>query len=588
MRKNEFGLKLYIYNLSIVICIILGFLLIFIWGYHSQQVRETETNLNNIVEIKKDALYDTLELMDIVALQLSTNPDVIDMMQVAREEPNNYFETYIVDASHMYELLWSYAINSQKISAIQLFNNQGDYIGIEENLKNRNNETYIQGVELEFLNEEVNRVFVNDVARNRKDDQQGLSIIREINNTFLVNNSVIGYVEVYTNIEEFEQQLTLSNTNQIVMLYDTHTEKILGTSVDGYIENSRHTYQEVIKELNLDDSMFVVSKLPEYGISLLVLQENSLQKQTMLSMIIWVTVLFGCLVIAMALVEKNMVSSLTKPLVQLCQSIAYHGKQTAELSQMEHSGVYELDMLSTEFSSMIERLETSMEREKELGISQVKAQLYALQSQINPHFIHNTLAIIQAYALDEDYDMVIQIGEALSDLIRYGSKLTGYEVHMTDEMAQIENYMYLVKVRYEENISYEINMIDELKEQRIPGMILQPLIENCLQHGLKNKEFPWRITISCFSTQTKWYIEIEDNGVGMTKEQYQGIMQEKYRITHQEKVQLLEEGTWEIGGLTIKNIISRLYLAYGEDLEFDITTQEHVRTCIRIGGPKND
>lgn len=142
-----------------------------------------------------------------------------------------------------------------------------------------------------------------------------------------------------------------------------------------------------------------------------------------------------------------------------------------------------------------------------------------------------------------------------------------------------------MKIRYEDKFLYSMVYVGEIRSFRIPRFIIQPLLENCFAHGFKKKTFPWIIDIQVLFMENVWEIRIRDNGSGIEAEKQKQIQEQLNEIHNKELTELIKE--LRIGGLSLKNVFVRLYIAYGEDLIFDIENSEHGAGIV-IGGKYDD
>ncbi len=590
MKEKRFGLRLYLYNLIIVSLLVGSLFTLFLWYYIQNANRETEQQMTEWLEVGVSSIEDSIEMLDTIALQLSTNPNIIATMKsISLTEEGNYFDSHLTESMVIYELFWSYILNPDNVSRVSAYNVAGDYIYAGEasdvDASEVRDEGFIIALESDFSQEGVNSIFVNDVDKTVGIERNGVAIIREVKDSYLTDNYGLGYIEVELNIDKLENRIVNQSKNQVMVIYDTSTEKVIGTSIEGYVENTQWTYTQLIQQLDLEDSYQKQEIIEAYGIGVIALQDMSEQNGFIRNMIILFGILYIWLIFGMARVQQRVADTLMRPLVHLCQNVQYSKSKQDRTLAIEESNIYEIEVLSSAFREMVSSLEESMQTEMDIRTSQTKTQLYALQAQMNPHFIHNTIAIIQSYALEEDYDTVINTCSHLSDLIRYSSRLTNYKVNLVDEIEHIKNYMALVKMRYEDNITYSITLQEEMNAVEVPCFILQPLIENSLNHGLKSKPFPWKIDIYSYTRKDNWIVELKDNGVGMSVFAKDKVIAYKERLLKQDSAHVLETEEWEIGGLTIRNILVRLYLEYGDTMIFEIESREDLYTIIRLGGP---
>ena len=224
--------------------------------------------------------------------------------------------------------------------------------------------------------------------------------------------------------------------------------------------------------------------------------------------------------------------------------------------------------LITLFKETLKRLSKSMQLE--LG-----ARLNALQSQMNPHFLYNTLSVISASA--DQQEKVERMCSRLSDMLRYS---TVYEEEsnstLEDEVRHTENYLELMKDRYEENLIYNIEEAGELERVKVPRVILQPIVENCFKHGFGENGFPWIIHVAVTASYGHWRIHVRNNG---------RPFQEKDLTELNEKVEGFLKGEQKkISGIGLTNTIIRLRLLYEEQVEYEIYTGNDGYTYVVLKG----
>lgn len=196
-----------------------------------------------------------------------------------------------------------------------------------------------------------------------------------------------------------------------------------------------------------------------------------------------------------------------------------------------------------------------------------QTELTALQSQINPHFLYNTLESIRGQALVDDNLEIAQMVEALSSFFRYSISRKGNLVTLRDELANIENYMMIQRYRFNNRFSLEV-ILDEEDEAAydflIPRLIIQPVVENAIFHGLEEKLEGGKVTIEVIVTDQNLILTISDNGKGMNGEKLKEL---NARIQSDEVI-LDEEAkeTQRNTGIALPNIHKRRVRLLSGDL----------------------
>lgn len=217
-----------------------------------------------------------------------------------------------------------------------------------------------------------------------------------------------------------------------------------------------------------------------------------------------------------------------------------------------------------------------------------QAELTALQSQINPHFLYNTLESIRGQALVDDNLEIAQMVEALSSFFRYSISRKGNLVTLRDELANIENYMMIQKYRFNNRFSLEV-IVDEEDEVAydflIPRLIIQPVVENAIFHGLEEKMEGGKVTIEVIVTDRNLILTISDNGKGMNEEK----LKELNAGIQSDEVILDEEAkeTQRNTGIALPNIHKRIRLLFGEAYGVNIYSTRGQGTDVEITIPAN-
>ncbi|HWQ08985.1 MAG TPA: histidine kinase [Holophaga sp.] len=202
------------------------------------------------------------------------------------------------------------------------------------------------------------------------------------------------------------------------------------------------------------------------------------------------------------------------------------------------------------------------------------AELLALQTQINPHFLFNTLSAGMQLALAESADRTADFLENLSAFIRYVLKPPSRSVWVSDELECLERYLWLLKLRFGDRYAFEVSADDDVLSVETPALLLQPLVENAVAHGLKDKEEGGRVRVTARRHGDEAVLSVEDTGDGMTQEEIQKVLGE-------------DEHVHECG-IGLRNVIRRVVLATGGkgrvELESVIGKGTNVRIHLPAGG----
>lgn len=196
-----------------------------------------------------------------------------------------------------------------------------------------------------------------------------------------------------------------------------------------------------------------------------------------------------------------------------------------------------------------------------------EAQLKYLQAQINPHFLFNALNAGAQLAMMEGAEKTCLFIENMADFFRYNVRKMDRDTTLREEIELVDNYIYILNVRFAGELGYNKQINDSTLDIRIPSMILQPLVENAVNHGIRNMDGDGVVFLKAYWEEGQVCIEVSDNGVGITKEAIEAIMKSQEQDPVEEKeVDLEQMGS----GIGLRNVISRLNQYYGRDDVFSI------------------
>jgi len=228
----------------------------------------------------------------------------------------------------------------------------------------------------------------------------------------------------------------------------------------------------------------------------------------------------------------------------------------------------DLLLLNEAFQDLMERLQQSIDREKKALHEEVTARNSALQAQIAPHFLHNVLYLISIAAQEGRTRVVSDMCKHLSDSLRYIVSSPYAHVTMTDELEHTRHYLSLVQQKYEEDLEWNIDADELTSEIRLPRLVIQPFVENCIEHAFFNTTPPWRIQITVKQYNGLWALEIKDNGEGFQPNKIEEILSNIQKSSSGMNQPPDRQTT--LGNMGIVNSVNRLKLMYSNRLLFNI------------------
>jgi two-component system sensor histidine kinase YesM len=239
----------------------------------------------------------------------------------------------------------------------------------------------------------------------------------------------------------------------------------------------------------------------------------------------------------------------------------------------------EIGQLAAGFNQMVGELQDYIGKSYLAQIKQKEAELEALKSQIRPHFLYNTLEVIRMCAIDNGATTVGEMIHSLSVQLRYTIGFNREMVALRQEVAMIQNYFRLIKIRYEDKIGLELNLPPELLELGILKLSLQPVVENAVLHGIKPKPGPGKVLISGEIGAETLTISVFDDGVGMSPARLARLNE---LLASERMGEHTAEGWKQIG---LKNVQDRLRLNFGAGYGLTVASQERIGTVVRLVMP---
>ncbi|MDF2801488.1 MAG: multi-sensor signal transduction histidine kinase [Anaerocolumna sp.] len=278
--------------------------------------------------------------------------------------------------------------------------------------------------------------------------------------------------------------------------------------------------------------------------------------------------LLSAFVIAVLFSDK-----LAKPITALKLSMKEVEKGNFDGVKVVRRGEDEIGMLYNSFYAMTEEIQNLMEDKSRSQKEKYRLELRALQAQINPHFMYNTLDSIVWMAEGGNNKEVVIMTSTLGKLLRQSISNEEEFVTIEREVDYAKSYLIIQKMRYTDQLTFEIEVDPAIYNYKIVKLTLQPLVENAIYHGIKYKETMGKIVITGKETEEGILIQIIDDGIGMEEETLNHIFDKKKRINKN-------------NGVAVENVNRRLKLYYGENYGLQYESKLNVGTIVSIFLPK--
>lgn len=286
-------------------------------------------------------------------------------------------------------------------------------------------------------------------------------------------------------------------------------------------------------------------------------------------------VLVAAILVVVALVLSNFIArNITRPLQQLRDSMARVQEGDFGTAEVEVTSRNEVGSLTRSFNVMTSRIQELMKQNIYEQQQKRKSELKALQSQINPHFLYNTLDSIIWMAEGKKNEEVVVMTASLARLLRQSISNEEEQVPIGQEVEYARSYLTIQKMRYKDKLEFQIQVDAQIMRVPIIKLVLQPLIENAIYHGLKYKEGKGLLIVRGYREGENAVLQIKDNGAGMDEQTLSHIF-EKHKVNYRSN------------GVGVYNVQKRLQLYYGMDYGITYSSKQGEGTTASIVIPMN-
>jgi len=306
----------------------------------------------------------------------------------------------------------------------------------------------------------------------------------------------------------------------------------------------------------------LLSVTPEKGLSL-----------SNLKMRLFVAFVAASFLLALVLINAFISSRITNPIQELEKSV--NAIEAGELdTEVYTGGSYEIRHLGRSIGDMAKRIKTLMQDIVVEHEAKRKSEFDTLQSQINPHFLYNTLDIIVWMIENEQKQEAVKVVTALARFFRISLSKGKSIISVRDELEHIRSYLTIQQMRFKNKFTYVIDAGEDVMDLACLKLMLQPLVENAIYHGMEFMDGDGEICVKVRKEEENLFFEIRDNGLGMAREQVENLLGEKPHASSRRG-----------SGIGVKNVNERIRLYFGEAYGLAIASEPDVGTAIRIHLP---
>ena len=291
--------------------------------------------------------------------------------------------------------------------------------------------------------------------------------------------------------------------------------------------------------------------------------------------------LISLILIVLSLLTAYLLSrSITKPILGLQETLDGYSLDNIRDRSLLETDIIELEVFFNTFNQLQSQLVKNMNERILLMQQKTQSQMIALRSQMNPHFMYNSLASIQSMAEENMNDSIIDMCQLMASILRYISSDEADLVEIRDELEHTEAFLTYMDIRHHGNLTFEINVDEAVKSNYTAKLSIQQFVENSIKFMSASKLPPYFVSVSGELVDKNYYIRITDNGNGFDEDVLAGIFSQIETIKANNLLPQLE-----INGMGILNVYIRLWNIYKDALIFDIVNLPEGGCCVTIGGP---
>ncbi|HEY5583526.1 MAG TPA: sensor histidine kinase [Ruminiclostridium sp.] len=523
-----------------------------------------------------------LDKIDKYSLYISINPEIVKILTKDYGENINYPRLFAEQVQNL-------TVTEGDLLAIHYFGTDGDVYHFPLTSNINSIEDLKQENLIDFNQIEDNKIHWSSIYSQiyyQSDRQQKLKIfsgIRSFKDSFQPGIKGILTVDLGEDtLFEYIKSIKLGNNGKIFII--DKEGKIMTSSERGIIsEKIEESVLNIIKEKDNGYSYIqrdglknvlifntsaktgwkVVASIPLKE----VLQQTGSIKTT--------AIMVGIIVIILSSLVSFFISSkITKPIREMTKLVKIVAKGNLDV-KYESKTNDELKDLSDGFNNMTSNLKEMINKVYVEEIQLKQAQLENLNSKINPHFLYNTLDTIYWMLVIAKQDKTAKLVVALSNMLRYNISKSGDQVTIGEEIKQIDNYLYIQKTRFKDRLSVEYDIEEAVNDCYIMKLLIQPIVENAIKHGLEFQSKKGSIVIKGFQKEDGIIIQIIDDGKGMTVQKVENVLS-----TEQDSTTLKKPG------IGLNNVNERIKMFYGPEYGLLIESKVGEGTCINIYIPK--
>ena len=560
--------------MTVVISVTIGLLLYNRYEMLIRQndIRDTQNQLERLVNTVEQYLKDMRKISD------SANYNIIQTFDVSSPEFNQ-------------QLSFLYNSNKDKIQSIALYDTEGELMAAEPVILqkkgvNAGQQTWFTRAMAEIENMHFSTPHIQNLFQ---DDAKRYHFVISLSRAVDVidgdrpGNGVLLVDMKYSYLEEMMNRMNDSNRGRYYyvcdgsgnLIYHPYYNKInkglfrentdiVCTSEDG-----------VYKKMRSEDGnkqTVIISTIAYTGWKMVGVVRQDARTDGLEQFRIYMVVIVIMLIMMLLLVNRIVSKKISSPILKLDASVRAY--EAGEKPDIYIGGSYEIRHLGNSIQSSYEEIERLMKKIMEEQNERRKSELAALQSQINPHFLYNTLDIVVWMIEENRKEDAAGMVTALARFLRISLSKGKNIITVADELEHARNYLMIQSLRAKDQFTYRIEKDPGTECFQVIKLIVQPIVENALYHGLEGMYGDGEIVIHAYTKDGDLYISVKDNGMGMSKEQAEALLDYTKELK-----------TAKGNGIGVRNVHERIQLHFGKEYGVQIISEEDEGTEILLHLP---
>lgn len=589
---------------SFVVVSIIPLLLMQATAYYNitSTMRENTKQLTNMNLTQTSKSLDaTLSIYDNLLYQLYTNDDIVKLVEDINEEKD-----VALKINQLRRLLHSFSNAKDGIKSITIITPSGKAIFYDKITASTLNSSWLNK---DGYNKQAIYTKINDNNETNDITILPTKFIGKIGGKdyylFHIGHSIINYMDVNKDIgviiisidekvideacNDTRSDAKNEKVNSLNFILDredniiTFTDKtLIGENINSYVgenkENSDMQYIDLIKGTNKIDYEYVIintlfDKATGWTIVNVADQRYLFEKiYAQQRMMIIVGLLAILVLVGIIIYITNRLSGSIGRVLNAMKIV--EGGELSARVEVDDSIPQEILMIAVRFNKMIARLQELMEEVKAVTFKQKEAEIRALEAQINPHFLYNTLDCINWMAIDHNEYEVSNMINSLAKILRYSIDKSNTLVYVHEEIEWLKQYIYLQQTRMKYAFDYKIDVDEQVLYYKVHKLLFQPFVENSIIHGFEGMKQGGILEVTVRDNEKNIFVVLSDNGKGMLQNIVKKLNNNLIEIDNQDS---------HIG---IENVKERLSMYYGSDADVKIESTEGNGTTVSIQIPK--